>query len=164
MSDPAVFYCERHPKTETRLRCTRCDAAICPDCLVPGAVGMLCPRCGKGGSVSIDVAWWRFGLVLLVGMACGALAVSALRMAGFFQLIVAPMVGGLLGDLVNRLTGRKRGARVEALVVSSIAGGALLWLWVGGGWVGLVANPLSFAFTALALLMAGGAALARVRL
>jgi hypothetical protein len=39
-----------------------------------------------------------------------------------------------------------------------------LWLWVGGGWVGLVANPLSFAFTALALLMAGGAALARVRL
>jgi len=161
---PDAFFCQRHPKVETRLRCTRCDAAICPDCLVPGAVGMLCPACGKGGSVSIDVAWWRFGIVLVVGVVCGVLAVSVMRMAGFFQLIIAPIVGGFLGDLVNRLTGRKRGVRVEWLVIGSLAGGAILWLWLGGGWAGILANPLSFLFTGFALLLAGGAALARVRL
>lgn len=164
MSEPNAFPCQRHPRTQTRLRCTRCETAICPDCLVPGAVGMLCPACGKGGSVSLDVAWWRFGLVLAIGLASGALAVSVLRMAGFFQLLLAPMVGGLLGEMVNRLTGRKRGARVEALVIGSLAGGALLWLLIGGGWVMVVANPLSFAFTAFALVLAGGAALARVRI
>ncbi len=163
MSELEVFTCDRHPKVETRLRCTRCDVAICPDCLVPGAVGMFCPACGKSGSVSIDVAWWRFGIALSVGLVCGFLAVSVLRLAGFFQLFIAPIIGGLLGDLVNRLTGHKRGARVEALVVGSLAGGAVLWLWLGGGWAVVYANPLGFLFTGIGLLLAGGAAMARVR-
>ena len=38
-------YCYGHPKTPTRLRCTRCDKPICGRCAVPAAVGQHCVWC-----------------------------------------------------------------------------------------------------------------------
>ncbi|MDA0256830.1 MAG: rhomboid family intramembrane serine protease, partial [Chloroflexi bacterium] len=35
--------CERHPETETELRCQRCDTPICPRCMVQTPVGFRCP-------------------------------------------------------------------------------------------------------------------------
>jgi membrane associated rhomboid family serine protease len=41
--------CYRHPKEETRIRCTRCDRPICPACMHPAPVGHHCPGCvGEG--------------------------------------------------------------------------------------------------------------------
>ena len=40
-----VTYCYGHPKTPTRLRCTRCDKPICPRCAVPASVGQHCVWC-----------------------------------------------------------------------------------------------------------------------
>jgi hypothetical protein len=37
--------CQRHPDTETYLRCSSCDTPICPDCGVAAAVGYHCPDC-----------------------------------------------------------------------------------------------------------------------
>ncbi|MTV25297.1 hypothetical protein FTX61_07730 [Nitriliruptoraceae bacterium ZYF776] len=37
--------CERHPDTETYLRCSQCSTPICPDCWVDAAVGYHCPAC-----------------------------------------------------------------------------------------------------------------------
>jgi membrane associated rhomboid family serine protease len=42
---PAVEHCYRHPKVETRVHCTRCGRPICPDCMIPAAVGYQCPEC-----------------------------------------------------------------------------------------------------------------------
>lgn len=39
------FYCYGHPKTPTRLRCTRCDRPICGRCAIPASVGQHCPEC-----------------------------------------------------------------------------------------------------------------------
>lgn len=50
-SDPPVVneteetYCYAHPKTPTRLRCTRCDRPICGRCAIPASVGQHCPEC-----------------------------------------------------------------------------------------------------------------------
>lgn len=37
--------CARHPKTQTRLRCSRCGTPICPQCAVRTPVGLRCPEC-----------------------------------------------------------------------------------------------------------------------
>ena len=38
-------YCYNHPKTPTRLRCSRCDRPICGRCAIPASVGQHCPEC-----------------------------------------------------------------------------------------------------------------------
>lgn len=38
-------FCYAHPKTPTRLRCTRCDRPICGRCAIPASVGQHCPEC-----------------------------------------------------------------------------------------------------------------------
>ena len=54
MADPTT--CARHPASETRLRCARCDTPICPRCAVEAPIGLRCPDCGKtdrgGGSAA----------------------------------------------------------------------------------------------------------------
>lgn len=156
--------CARHPSVETGLRCARCETPICPDCLVPGAVGMLCPKCGKSQLPGVDVPWTRFAWVLVAGVICGAVIATVLKSASFFQFLVAPMLGGLLGELVNRLTGRKRGPRVEALTVASLVGGAMVAMVLSGGIGQWLANPLAAVFQVIALALAAGAAIARVRI
>lgn len=39
------MYCYGHPKTPTRLRCSRCDRPICGRCAIPASVGQHCPEC-----------------------------------------------------------------------------------------------------------------------
>ncbi|MGH2729476.1 MAG: rhomboid family intramembrane serine protease [Actinomycetota bacterium] len=38
-------FCYAHPRTPTRLRCTRCDRPICGRCAIPASVGQHCPEC-----------------------------------------------------------------------------------------------------------------------
>jgi membrane associated rhomboid family serine protease len=42
-------YCYGHPKTPTRLRCSRCDRPICGRCAIPASVGQQCPECVAEG-------------------------------------------------------------------------------------------------------------------
>ncbi len=45
VEDPEATYCYGHPKTPTRLHCTRCDKPICGRCAVPASVGQHCVWC-----------------------------------------------------------------------------------------------------------------------
>ncbi|MEA2507001.1 MAG: hypothetical protein QOH48_1619 [Actinomycetota bacterium] len=38
-------FCYGHPKTPTRLRCSRCNRPICGRCAIPASVGQQCPEC-----------------------------------------------------------------------------------------------------------------------
>ena len=38
-------YCYAHPKTPTKLSCTRCGRPICGRCAIPASVGQHCPEC-----------------------------------------------------------------------------------------------------------------------
>lgn len=44
--------CYRHPTRETGIRCTRCERPICPDCMIPAAVGYQCPECVHGANAA----------------------------------------------------------------------------------------------------------------
>lgn len=44
LQDEEVF-CYGHPKTPTKLRCSRCERPICGRCAIPASVGQHCPEC-----------------------------------------------------------------------------------------------------------------------
>ena len=50
MSEPTPQQCFRHSGRETYVTCQRCGRPICPDCMVPSAVGHQCPECVRSGS------------------------------------------------------------------------------------------------------------------
>src|SRR5215207_4030358 len=43
----ATQTCYRHPNRVTGVSCSNCGRPICPDCMTPTSVGMLCPACAK---------------------------------------------------------------------------------------------------------------------
>lgn len=45
--DDGAFYCARHPKAVTRLRCGRCEAPICTKCTVFSPAGTRCRACAR---------------------------------------------------------------------------------------------------------------------
>ncbi|MCH8979613.1 MAG: hypothetical protein IH945_10290 [Armatimonadetes bacterium] len=45
--EKGAFYCYRHKRETTRLRCGRCGRAICTVCAVIGAAGPRCPECAR---------------------------------------------------------------------------------------------------------------------
>ncbi|MEU9076763.1 rhomboid family intramembrane serine protease [Kitasatospora sp. NPDC004745] len=59
--EAATGCCYRHPGTATGVRCTRCDRPICPECMVPAAVGFQCPGCVGDGHRGARRATTRFG-------------------------------------------------------------------------------------------------------
>lgn len=45
LDEAAETYCYAHPKTPTKLSCSRCGRPICGRCAIPASVGQHCPEC-----------------------------------------------------------------------------------------------------------------------
>lgn len=161
--------CSRHPNVETYVRCGKCETPVCPDCFVMGPAGIRCRDCASLRSSPLYQVPPRLILLgllagLAVGVGGGYLLASASGMA-FFLLWGGLLYGGFVGEVVLRVTGRKRGITVEAAAgictaVGAIAGFAFWWLTNGGGndMGGLVYflthNPFYLASVGLALFSA----------
>jgi hypothetical protein len=156
--------CARHPKIETALSCGKCGTPICPDCSVAGPVGMRCPDCASLRSSTLyQVRPERFALAALAGIAAGTIAGVVLQHIGFFILFVAPLIGGVLGEVILRATGRKRGPRLEFLAGAAVVVGAGLSLLLTRNF-GVFFNPVSAVFFVLAVGLTAAAAVAKIRL
>ena len=160
------MYCPRHPKTETALTCTRCTTPVCPHCMVSGPVGFLCPNCGRGGNPLYVISPPRFVLAVIAGIVAGTLAgfllqaISGMFIWGIF--FVAPLIGGLLGEVILRATNRKRGRMVELLAGISVIVGALLSVVVSRTWA-MVFHPIELALFVLTIGLTAGAAVGKIR-
>jgi len=121
------LYCIDHPETQTNLRCNRCGAPVCTSCIVRTPVGFRCKACIRAQQSSFFTAHWydyviALGVSTILSIPAGALA----SLAGWwFAMIVSPIAGGLIGGLVHRAVGRRRGK----------------WTWLATG-VGMVVGAL----------------------
>jgi MFS family permease len=136
----SMLYCANHPKTPTALRCNRCGKPVCSKCIVRTPVGYRCRECVRGQQQVFETAVasdYVITAVIVAPLAClaGFLATSL----GFFVIFLAPVVGGLLAELVRAAVRRRRGRRLNW-----VAAGAF-----GVGCLPLLLGPLLLVLTGL---------------
>lgn len=100
-----VTTCARHG-TETRLRCSQCDAPICPKCSIATPVGQKCPDCAKQPRSARAVGKPRqYAKAVAVGLVASAVAGYALALlftnVGFFTWIASGVAGYLVARVVQ---------------------------------------------------------------
>lgn len=171
-ADDEPLYCTVHPDRETMLRCNRCGRPMCTECAVRHPVGLRCRECvHETRSPIYDVSVRNVAIALAVGtvasVLAGFVALLATRVFWFLLLFVAPALGGIIAEAIERATPRKRGRPLQ------IAGGAsvILGLVVLGVGFGLVSgNPVGGLVSVLAnlflwlyVLLAVGTVVARLR-
>ncbi len=159
-----TLYCYYHPNTPTTLRCNRCNKPICSKDAVRTAVGYRCKTCVRQQQdVFFNATQADYVIAAIVALPIGYLAQRFVPQLGFFVIFLGPAIGGLAGEAIWRVTGRRRGRYVWAVALASLALGALAVLWPqllafgAQAFTGILWDAVFF------VLMAG-AVLARLRL
>ena len=68
--EDGIWFCTRHTKAVTRLRCGRCEAPICPKCTVYTPAGTRCRACSKN-KIAVRPAGLLHGALGVVEGAAG---------------------------------------------------------------------------------------------
>jgi hypothetical protein len=108
-------YCANHPKVETAVSCSNCGKPICPDCMVPAAVGIKCRECARmPRSARVGLRPQHAARAVAGSFGAGSglgivLAYAGYAGLGFFTIIVAFFVGYLVGRATVRAGGYFRG-------------------------------------------------------
>lgn len=113
--------CARHPKTITRLRCSRCGTPICPQCAVRTPVGLRCPDCaGVRGLPTYATPASAIGK----GIAIGALI--AIAFALLFAWIpewnfyLSLLLAFGVAEAIARVAKNKRGADLQVVAIGVV--------------------------------------------
>ncbi len=123
---------------------------------------MLCKNCADlGGSPLFQIRPERFALAIVAGIVSGGIAGVFLQHIGFFILFAAPVIGGILGEIVLRAVGYKRGIKVEWITGGSIIVGAGLSLLITG--TDRLFSPVSLIMFAVSVLLIVFAAVGKIR-
>ncbi len=158
MSD--VLTCANHPERETGLRCNRCGKPICSQCAVQTPVGYRCRECVRGQQAMFETAgkadYLIAGGVSAVGVGLGAGVLAFLSLWG---LLLAPVVGGGVAEVVRWAVRRRRSRRLPtAAAVGGTIGllpHVLLPLGTGVAAVAAGADPAVLGAAALAAVLPG---------
>jgi len=143
--------CYKHPTVETFLRCGKCDRPICLDCVVVGPAGTRCRECGATRTSPLfQVPADRLALGVAGGLAVGTaagLVIAAAYRLGFFGFWLGILGGWAVAETILRITGRRRGPRIEAAagICAALGVGVGLALWfLAGGFPPTVPAVLGF--------------------
>jgi hypothetical protein len=121
---PPTLYCANHPDVETTLRCNRCEKPICPKCAVATPTGYRCRECVQGQQKIFETALWQdflLGSLIAGGLAfIGSLVIPVL---GFFSIILSPVAGAIIAELIRRITRKRRSRRLyQVIAVATLVG------------------------------------------
>ena len=98
--------CYRHPGTESHIRCQRCERPICPDCMVPAAVGFQCPECVKEGRRTTRSGRTAYGGLRPTNASLTSIVLVVLNAAVWLAVLAT---GGSSSRLLDLLALRPRG-------------------------------------------------------
>lgn len=92
--DPGAFFCGRHKKVATRVRCGHCETPVCTRCVVYGPVGARCRACAKH-----RVAIRPMGVLHAAGTTLDRSAQGAGRVVWYMAIwyFVIGIIGSLFG-------------------------------------------------------------------
>lgn len=146
--EPGIFWCWRHRKTKTRLRCGRCEKPICPKCTRMGPTGARCLECASNRSQHIyKIAPLQFALTFVVASVLGGLGGLLIGVLRFFVLFFAPMIGTAISKVIIAMTRGKRGTPLAIVASLGTALGAMIpWALE---WLPLLLSPSGQATAAL---------------
>ncbi len=156
-------HCYRHENIPTSLRCYDCDKLICIKCANKTPVGYICPDCKKEledkyyTSEPMDY-WIALGVSVPLSILVGVIVVIGSGMLGFWALLVMSAVGGFVGNLIGRIVkkaiGNRRGRYIPHLVATTVGLG-VSW---GFLYMLMIGNIIGMVVLGLYISVAGGAA------
>jgi len=125
--EPGVWWCARHKKVKTRLRCGRCEKPVCPKCTVYGPTGARCQNCvSNRGSHMYQVTPAQYGAAAAVAVVLGSLSGLIVSVIGLFALFYAPVAGRIMAQAIGRVTCNKRGAALAVIASAGLIFGAMI--------------------------------------
>lgn len=147
------LYCANHPNRTTLLRCNRCDKPICSQCAVLTPTGYRCKDCVRGLQKRFDTARTiDLPLAAIVTLILSFGGSFIARILGFFTLLVAPILGVIIVEVVRWIVRRRRSQTLFLITTGAAAVGSLPLLILGilnmfgtyafglniGGWLNLI--------------------------
>jgi len=157
-----VLFCANHPKRETHLRCNRCGKPICTSCAQRTPVGYRCPECiREHEDAFFNATPLDYLIAVLIALPLSLIAGIIATRIGFFVIFLAAAAGSLIGQLVFRAVGRRRGQWLPQLVgVIVVIGGIIPLLTII---FGSFSFSLGLVWAAIYVVMASGAAYYQMR-
>lgn len=145
-----VTYCEVHPERETGLRCNKCDRLMCADCAVSTPVGYRCRQCVRQHEDKFFTGTTTdYAIVFAVSAVIAALGFVGMSLIGGFIIFIILLsfpIGGAVGEVALRLTGRRRGRYSGQIAAAGVIIGVLtVMLIVTGGRFSLSLTVLIYA-------------------
>jgi hypothetical protein len=175
-------FCEVHPTVETGLRCNKCGRYMCTRCAVKTPVGYRCRQCVNKQQDAFYSATTRdYVLAAIVALVIGVPAAWICSRSLFIMIFASLPIGGFIGEIAHRVSGRRRGRYTWMIVVGAIVVAALVsavpqvqqYLEIRAAVAefgnaeanGMIGNVLGEAllFPLIFAVLAGGAAAARLR-
>lgn len=130
----APLTCANHPGRPTTLRCNRCEKPICSQCAILTPVGYRCRECVRGQQAIFETAKRAdLPLAFVVSAVCVGVATALLNFLGFWGLIVAPVVGGGVAEIVRTVVRRRRSRHLPLVAAIGGVAGLLPLVVVGLG-------------------------------
>jgi hypothetical protein len=125
-----LTYCEVHPDRETGLRCNKCGRLMCADCAVQTPVGYRCRECVRQHEDRFFTSTVAdYAIVAVVSAVIAALGLFGMTLLGGFLLFIIILsipIGGAVGEVSLRLTGRRRGRYTGYIAAGGVILGALV--------------------------------------
>jgi len=129
-AEPETLFCANHPQTPTALRCNRCGKLICAKCATRTPVGYRCRQCVTTQQQIFETAvWYDYVLAVVCSAPLAAIAGFLVTQLTFFAIFLAPVVGGVVAEVVRFAVRRRRGRYLSLVAAGGFAlGSAVLFL------------------------------------
>jgi hypothetical protein len=125
-ADTGILFCTNHTTRRTNLRCNRCGRPMCTRCVRLTPVGYRCKDCiYEQQEVYFNATALHYVIGAMVALPLGAIGGFLANALGFWIIFIAAGAGTLMGRIVFRLIGRRRGRWLPHLVAVMLVIGSL---------------------------------------
>lgn len=125
-AETGTLFCTNHPTRSTNLRCNRCGRPMCTRCVRRTPVGYRCKDCiYEQQEAYFNATAFHYVVAAIVALPLGAVGGFLANALGFWIIFIAAGAGTIMGRIVFRLIGRRRGRWLPHLVAAMLVIGAL---------------------------------------